>query len=135
MTDHYRTSLRERVVDYVTETSSKFLVASSALVISPYIVPSVIRTLREADERSKLENYPNKFTMSDNVTYTTGIFTGFYLDFLQVMGYSFAVDNEHPEVLGVPIITNIASALYERVRNRRAKPTNQDKAKTLDNVV
>jgi hypothetical protein len=73
--------------------------------------------------------------MSDNVTYTTGMLTGFYLDFLQVMGYSFAVDNDHPEVLGVPIITNIASAVYERVRNRKAKPTNRDETKTLDDVV
>lgn len=37
--------------------------------------------------------------------------------FAQVMGYSYAVEHDHPEALLIPIVTNVASGVYEAGRS------------------
>ncbi len=119
--------------DY-TPSPKNVLVAASVAVISPYIIPTVVRSIIETSQELRDKPY-RKFTMGDHIGYTSGLFAGLYLDVLQVIGYSIAVEHDHPEVLAIPILTNIVSALYERNRSRRAKSTVRGDNNTLDAVV
>ena len=42
-----------------------------------------------------------------------GIFSGIAIDVAQVMGYAYVAENDHPELLLVPVVTNVLSGIYE----------------------
>lgn len=111
---------------------------SIGLTIAPYLMPSLIRTGKEvsrdieAGRRKKRE-----FTIAEDCGAFTGLVAALAVNVGQVYLYSSLANNEHPEVLAIPVATNVVSGMYELVRssykNAYSRLTEQNKsAQQLD---
>ena len=57
-----------------------------------------------------------KLSESEEKGAWTGLISGVVIDLGQVVGYYYLAINDHPEVLRIPVATNVISGSYELVR-------------------
>jgi len=76
----------------------------------PYVLPTTIRALKDA--KTSLSG-KTEFNPTYNVGFPAGFVGGIGLNIVQVMGYSYAVKQDNPEALLIPVVTNVASGVYE----------------------
>ncbi len=119
-----------KIKENLKATGANILEAAHFFAFAPYILPTVKRIGREVRE----DKSPPQFNITHNIGYPLGAVVGFALDYVQALGYIYAVRNDHYEVLAIPVATNIISALYEKSR-RTKENSNKSNAKTLDSVV
>ncbi|MDP4039696.1 MAG: hypothetical protein Q8P57_03900, partial [Candidatus Pacearchaeota archaeon] len=82
--------------------------------LGPYILPTTIRLFKYEETSSSEESSEEiKLDATHHVGFSAGFFAGIGLDIAQVMGYSYAVEQDHPEALLIPVVTNVASGVYE----------------------
>ncbi len=92
------------------QTGKNFLVGAGLLSICPYVLPTTIRGVKDLESSSSEETL---FDSTHHVSFSTGLLSGLALGVAQVMGYSYAAENGHPEALLIPLATNVASGIYE----------------------
>ncbi len=78
-----------------------------AMLLLPYIVPTALRCLREAD--GDLSGYSS----AEKVGGWVGTLGGLAADIGQISGYVYLATHDHPEVLAIPAATNFLSGVYE----------------------
>lgn len=78
-----------------------------AIIVIPYCIPTAIRGLRETESQT------GQLTLAENVAGWTGAIPGAAIDVVQGCGYHYLATHNHPEVLAVPVATNVVSGLYE----------------------
>ena len=92
------------------------------LTVSPYIIPTSIRFMKEVsatyDPTSTTYDPTTSETTAQDVGGLLGLFIGAFVDVAQLHAYSQMVNNGYPEVLAIPIATNAASGIYELIRLR-----------------
>ncbi len=92
--------------------SEEWYEGTKGMVILPYVVPSVRRSVREYKRDVKFPLWTVKDT-----GVAAGFVTGFVADMGQIIGYGYVVSKGHPEVLLIPVVTNVASGVYETGRS------------------
>ncbi len=104
----------------------------------PYILPTTIRSIKVAFDIKKEEESRGevrKISLAQNIGGFTGFFGGIAALGAQGAGYIYFVKNGCPEMLAIPIVTNILSELYELRRNakqRVGRKHSADISNTLD---
>jgi hypothetical protein len=115
------------------QTGENFLVAAGAVSICPYILPTTIRRIKDSKSSS---NEDIQFDATDHIGYSTGFLSGMALDFAQIIGYSYAMEHNHPEALLIPVVTNVASGVYEvgrsMYKNARQRVLEKHKTEGLE---
>jgi hypothetical protein len=98
----------------------------------PYIIPTAVRNIRNAKSDGDL----SKYSLAKNIGGITGVIGGLVADIGQVVGYGYAVKEDHPEFLLIPVATNVASGVYEIGRkmyaNARERVLEKHKPKGLE---
>ncbi len=97
------------------QTGEGFISMNVFLNICPYILPTTIQGVREVSQTE------NKNSRAENVGLSIGLVTGLALDAAQVIGYKYAIQHDHSEALLIPVITNVASGVYEVGRKMYTK--------------
>ena len=80
---------------------------AGVMLAIPYIIPTTVRDFRNSNGDT------GGNSLAQNIGGYTGVFSGLVADIGQVLGYSYAVKENHPEFLLIPIATNAASGAYE----------------------
>jgi hypothetical protein len=115
------------------QTGGNFLTAVGLVSVCPYILPTTIRGVKDAKTSSSGET---EFDATHHVGYSTGLLGGLALDVVQITGYSYAVENDHPEALLIPVVTNVASGVYEvgrsMYKNARERVLEKHKTEGLE---
>ena len=130
---HFRGDNVKNIGSKLKQTGENFLVAAGLVSICPYILPTIIRGVKD----SKSSSYENtQFDATHHVGYSIGLLSGLALDVAQVMGYSYAVEHDHPEALLIPVATNVTSGVYKIGRsiynNARKKVLEKHKTEGLE---
>ena len=121
----------EKIGGKLKETGQHFLWTAGTVTVSPYILPTVVKSFRDSNTSSD----ETQLDVTYHVGCGTGLITGLAIDIGQIIGYGHAVNNDHPEVLAIPVVTNIASALYEKAKSTKEKLIARHNSQTLDSVV
>lgn len=118
----------------LTESVFTTLKVTLAISAAPYFTSSFIRSAKSRELFTKKIQPSAPLFLG----YSAGIFAGVTSLFLQVNEYN-KIINEHPEILAVPVATNLASLALEGVRNKaktaREKLIEQHSVRSLDKVV
>jgi len=85
------------------------------MVTTPYMLPTAVRNYRDGSSEGKLGN--PKYEQAQYAGALTGFFGGIGADVAQMAGYLYLDFNGHPEVLAIPVATNVASGIYELGRS------------------
>ena len=128
----------KKFVSTAHQASKKFVVNTSLISIEvglmPYTIPSFSTSSRGLPIKEPAE-------LSDNEM-LFGAFAGVISWVGSAIGIGYAGYHNHPEVLGIPVATNIASGLYEWYAHSKNKLVEECKgqiasenAKSLDTIV
>jgi hypothetical protein len=89
-----------------------YVVGTALMAGMPYAIPTYARSFKEAKEN------PSYFeTNAEDTGANCGFITGTMVDIGQFLGYVYAVSEDHPEALLIPLATNVLSGAYEIGRN------------------
>ena len=91
----------------VKEFSEFYIVGNMFMAITPYIMPYLVRRLKEHKQGSE------DLSMAGFLGGTIGLVTGGMLTIGQIQIYQFAMTQDHSEVLLIPVATNAVSGVYE----------------------
>ncbi len=78
---------------------------AGALMVAPYVIPTVAVVTREAPKKS--------LTWAEISGGLVGIIGGLAALYGQAIGYTYLARHDHPEVLAIPVATNVVSGAYE----------------------
>jgi hypothetical protein len=88
--------------------------------VGPYCIPTAARiardTIRAGPAQADDSSYRAGFLGA-----VTGLTFGIAGTAFQVLGYNYAVQHDHPEVLAVPVVTNLVSGALELYRNAKQR--------------
>jgi hypothetical protein len=108
-----------------------YAVGTAFMVGMPYAIPTYARGFKN-HENSDYDLEMNAQIVGE----IGGIVTGVVADIGQVVGYGYAVKEDHPEFLLIPVATNIASGVYEIGRkmynNARQRVLDKHKSESLE---
>lgn len=111
-------TVSEMVRDFYENTSRSacaFFEMAGLLNFMPYVLPSVYRQFKEVEpHKDDVHDIP----LSDSISACCGFFFGAGGLLLQIEAYTKAVEIGHPEYLLIPVATNIANGIYEKVRKK-----------------
>jgi len=115
------------------QTGQHFLKMTGAISLFPYVLPTTVRIIKDTKTSS---SYKTGVDATHNVGFPAGFVAGIGLDIAQVMGYYSAVKHDHPEALLIPVVTNVASGVYEvgrsMYKNARQRVLEQHKTEGLE---
>jgi len=104
----------------VLAPTGHFLEGAFYMNLVPYRMPTFARQQFEPDTTEKKEVYSDGFVKPLNERAEgAGVLFGVVGYFVQLSLYCYACQKGHPEVLAIPVATNLASALYEKGRKVR----------------
>jgi len=105
------------------------------LLTMPYVIPSFVRGCKDDAVKPSYEFDSN----AEMVGAYTGCIGGLVADVGQIVGYAYAVKHDHPEILLIPVATNVASGLYEIGRkmygNAKQRVLEKHKTGTLEETI
>jgi len=78
-----------------------------------YIAPTVVRIIRDPKPDKPDSDSSPYYSSAEIIGGYTGTIGGIVADFGQVVGYTYAATEDHPEFLLIPVATNVASGVYE----------------------
>lgn len=89
--------------------------------VAPYMIPTVIRECKEPGPGPTGRTY-NAGKTFFTIGFAASLMITYDLHYEKhFAGYAYAMENGHPEVLALPVVTNIGSLLYEAGRKARKK--------------
>ena len=104
--------------------AGKFLVETVTIIqVLPYILGS-IASEEVRNELTEPASPSEKCSISENIGRSVGTITGLGGICAQAFGYGYAVKNDHPEALALPILSNLYFAfrgLSENAKQRLAE--------------
>ena len=127
--------LADSAVDYVdskiksvAEFSASAARCVSALFVIPYILPTSVRQIKEYKDEPL-----QTLSASQNARIGVGFGLGVVTYLGEFIGYAYAATDDHPELLAIPVATNILSGVYEvgrmqynKARERLVRKRNGD---------
>ncbi len=97
-------------------TAKIFGKATGGVIVGPYIIPSIVQAFRKIDSEIKPIKQHEVI-----VGQALGVMPGSLVIFSQMHLYSDLIRKGHPEVLLVPVATNILSGIYEWGRSAQRR--------------
>ncbi len=79
------------------------------MVISPYAVPTAVRVVKDTGLDDGIDDY----SLAQNMGGYAGALGGFLADAGQVAGYIYCYNHGCPEIIALPVTTNVVSGIYE----------------------
>jgi len=116
----------------VIEAAEVVIGAPIAMNILPYVIPSLIAGIKNTENSNCSDT---KESLVYNIGYGSAAIGGSVLFGSQAYLYAGAVINGSPEVLGIPIVTNLLSGIYEIGKKTRANLINENKQNSLESKI
>ena len=88
---------------------------------APYIIPTVVRFFSKHVLEEPLTGKKIEWTTAENSGYSLGLLTGSSLLVLHIISYAAAAAHGHPEAILLPVVTNVASSIYEVRKEKKRK--------------
>ncbi len=117
------------------QVGGDFIAMASISSLCPYIIPTTVRLHRDIESLGeKVE-----IDVADYIGLSAGLIAGVGSYIVQVGGYLYAVEHDHPEALLIPVATNVVSGVYEVGRkiynNARQKILDKHNAEGLESTL
>lgn len=112
LTDRYYTAFQGFKENWKPITK-EFLEIVGFYTLFPYAIPTAMRIWSETPEAPE-EEYGSKLTYAISLTVVL-------IDFAQIAWLMQNMVNRNLEILAIPVGTNLASAIYEKVRSAKRK--------------
>jgi len=118
----------KKLIRTTSEFASSAIVAGVAMAFVPYFIPTAANKTDEClSNACPFEN--QKLSLAEKTGIATGVIVGGVLDAAQICGYHHLAKKGHPEVLAIPVATNVISGLYEWYKSAKKRVESRGKGK------
>jgi len=111
----HKDNIRE-TCNTIKEFSKTALGMGLTIVTAPYMIPTAVRKYRDVESSERKFEHPTH-EQAQYAGAITGFFGGIGMEIAQLAGYVYLRYHDHPEVLAIPVATNVASGIYELGRS------------------
>lgn len=101
------------------------------LTLGPYAISTFSRKSFDALVEAQKAGYCRYSPLPEAAPFPTaiGVFSGVVIDLGQLIGYAYFAVNDHPEVLAIPVATNVLSKMYELGRSTYDRRSTYERAR------